>query len=406
MTNKAVSKWESGSARPTLATARLAADALGVTVDELAGPGGDPPKRIMKIVITGGPCAGKTTAMSWIQNAFSRQGWQVLFVDETATELITGGASPGLSVSARHWQRHLIDLQLAKEKAFTDIARGMKGNKALVVCDRGAMDSRAYMTEAEFRWVLRQTGLSKVALRDGYDAVFHLVTAAKGAEDHYTLKNNAARRETPEEAAALDDRLIGAWTGHPHLRVIDNSTDFEGKMLRLIREIAAVLGEPEPTEIERKFLIVRPDPAALEARLNCEKVDIMQTYLIPEAPGEEVRVRQRGSGGHYICYMTRKSKARGMKRVEVEKRLSREEYMALLMRADPKCRPIRKTRYCLSENGLYYEIDIYPDWKDRAVMEIELSDEKQPIVFPEGIDVIREVTGEEAFTNRALARIE
>ena len=46
---------------------------------------------ITKIVITGGPCAGKSTAMSWVQNAFTQMGYAVLFVPETATELITGG---------------------------------------------------------------------------------------------------------------------------------------------------------------------------------------------------------------------------------------------------------------------------------------------------------------------------
>ena len=50
------------------------------------------PQVIKKIVITGGPCAGKTTALSWIQKAFSREGTRVLFVDETATELSAGGA--------------------------------------------------------------------------------------------------------------------------------------------------------------------------------------------------------------------------------------------------------------------------------------------------------------------------
>ena len=42
-----------------------------------------------RIVITGGPCAGKSTAMSWIQNTFTQMGYTVLFVPETATELIS-----------------------------------------------------------------------------------------------------------------------------------------------------------------------------------------------------------------------------------------------------------------------------------------------------------------------------
>ena len=404
VSNKAVSKWENGQAKPGLDIVHRLADVLSVSVDELLSmPSGE--KQVSKIVITGGPCAGKTTAMSWIQNAFTKLGYAVLFVDETATQLITGGAAPWLSASNRDFQWQLLRLQQAKEEAFTEIGKLMKNEKVLVVCDRAAMDNCAYMTEQEFGWVLKRMGTDKVAIRDRYDAVFHLVTAAKGAEKYYTLANNQARTETPEQAAALDDKLIAAWTGHPHFRIIDNSTGFEEKMLRLIKEITAFLGEPAPMEIERKYLIARPRLHSLEQMPNCERVDIVQTYLKSSDPSEERRIRQRGSGGSYIYFLTRKKKAGGIKRIEIEKRLSQEEYVALMVEADPAYRPIHKERYCLSANGLYYEIDVYPGWKDKAIMEIELYSEDQEIVFPDGIDVIREVTGDPAYSNHELARI-
>lgn len=404
LSNKAVSKWENGQAKPGLDIVHKLADVLGVSVDGLLnGVSGE--KKISRIVITGGPCAGKTTAMSWIQNAFTKIGYAVLFVDETATQLITGGAAPWLSSSNRDFQLQLLTLQQAKEKAFIEIGKTMKADKILVVCDRAAMDNCAYMTEQEFGWVLKQMNTSKIELRDQYDAVFHLVTAAKGAEKYYTLANNQARTETVEEAAALDDKLISAWAGHPHLRVIDNSTGFEEKMLRLIKEITSFLGEPTPMEIERKYLIARPHLHTLEQMPNCERVDIVQTYLKSEDPAEERRIRQRGSNGSYVYFMTRKRKAEGIRRVEIEERLSQEEYVSLLVEADPAYRPIHKERYCLSENGLYYEIDIYPEWKDKAIMEIELHSEDQEIVFPEEIDVIREVTNDPAYSNHELARI-
>ena len=75
------------------------------------------------------------------------------------------------------------------------------------------------------------------------------------------------------------------------------------------------------------------------------------------------------------------------------------------MQADPDYRPICKERYCLSENGLYYNIDIYPQWKDKALMDVELYRTDDEVPFPEGIDVIREVTGEEEYTNPYIARI-
>ena len=404
LSNKAVSKWENGKAKPGLDVVHRLADVLGVSVDDLL-QGTSPEKQVSRIVITGGPCAGKTTAMSWIQNSFTKMGYAVLFVDETATQLITGGAAPWLSTSNRDFQWRLIQLQQAKETAFTEIGKTMKENKILIVCDRAAMDNCAYMSEEDFSWVLKQLGTNKIALRDQYDAVFHLVTAAKGAEKFYTLANNQARTETVEEAAALDDKLMASWTGHPHFRVIDNSTGFDEKMLRLIKEITAFLGEPSPMEIERKYLIARPNLRLLEQRPNCERVDIIQTYLKSDDPGEERRIRQRGRNGNYIYFMTHKRKADGIKRVEIEERLTQAEYISFMLEADPAYRPIHKERYCLSENGLYYEIDIYPEWKERAIMEIELHSENQPIVFPDGIDVIREVTGEAAYSNHELARI-
>ena len=403
VTNKAVSKWETGKAKPTLDMVNALADVLNVSINELLEVP-DIKKQITKIVITGGPCAGKTTAMSWIQNAFIKKGYAVLFIDETATQLISGGAVPWLSTSSREFQRWLLQLQLDKEKAFTEISKTLKTQKVLIVCDRGALDNRAYMTDSEFRSVLKSLNTNEVALRDQYDAVFHLVTAAKGAERYYTLANNAARTETPEQAAALDDKLIAAWTGHPHFRIIDNTTDFEEKMRRLIGEISSFLGEPEPMEIERKYLIAYPNLKEHEKYPNCRKVDIVQIYLQSDSDSEEVRIRQRGQDGNYIYFKTRKRKVGNGKRIEIEERLSQEEYLSLIPMADPACRPVRKQRYCLSENGLYYEIDIYPDWQDKAIMEIELRTEKQEIVFPDCVKVIREVTDDDSFSNHALAK--
>ena len=360
---------------------------------------------IHKIVITGGPCAGKSTAMSWIQNAFAEKGYTVLFVPETATEFISGGVAPWTCGSNAEYQKCQMRLQLVKEQLFLQAARTMPQEKILIVCDRGALDNRAYMTDEEFAEVLAYVGANEIELRDSYDAVFHLVTAAKGKEEFYSNANNEARYENLEEARALDDRLLASWAGHPHLRVIDNTTDFGDKMIRLIAELSSFLDEPEPFEIERKFLIDYPDCDALEAYPGCRRVEIIQTYLKPRN-GCEVRVRQRGANGHYIYFETTKRDVEEPstgRRVEIERRLTQDEYLQLLMDADTTKHAIRKTRYCLAYDRQYFEIDVYPFWQDKAILEIELHDEHDEIRFPPMIRVQKEVTGDKAYRNSALA---
>ena len=403
VSDKAVSKWENGKSKPTTDTLEKLAALFGVSLEDLLqmkkeGHAMD----IHKIVITGGPSAGKTTGLSWIENSFTKLGYTVLFVPETATELISGGVAPWTCGTNLDYQKCQMRLQLEKERIFEQAARTMKADKVLIVCDRGLMDNKAYMDDVEFAQVLRELNTTEVALRDGYDAVFHLVTAAKGAELFYTTENNKARTETPEQAAALDDRLIAAWTGHPHLRVIDNATDFKDKLKRLIAEIRSFLGEPEPLEIERKFLIEYPDLNWLESLPNCRKVDIIQTYLTAE-PGDELRVRQRGENGSYVYFKTRKRKVSKTARVEIEERLSQNEYLRLLMDADPAKRPIRKTRYCLTYDNQYFEVDVYPFWNDQAIVEIELRSENTPIRFPKELKILREVTDDDRYKNAALA---
>ena len=357
---------------------------------------------ISKIVITGGPCAGKTTAMSWIQNAFTQKGYTVLFIGETATEFIRGGVAPWTCGSNVEYQKCQMRLQIEKERLFEQAAKTMKADKILIVCDRGAFDNRAYMTPEEFREVIKYVGTNEVELRDSYDAVFHLVSAAKGAEQFYTTANNEARTESVEQARDLDDKLIAAWTGHPHFRIIDNETDFGEKMRRLLIEISAVLGEPAPYITKRKFLIDYPDLVRLNAMPNCERVEIIQTYL-KSASGKEIRIRQRGKDGHYIYFQKMERDPSGKEKIEIERRLDKDEYLKMLMDADTSMKQIRKTRYCLAYGIEYAEIDVFPFWKDRAILSVAIRDEAGAIALPNGFKIQKEITDDPDYRNIALA---
>ena len=402
ITNKAVSKWENGKAKPTTEILKKLSILFNIPIENLLQiKEKENTKNITKIVITGGPCAGKTTAMSWIQNMFTDLGYHVIFVPECATELINAGISARTCKSVESFQKALMKLQIEREKIYEKAALSIKNDKILIVCDRGIMDSKAYLTDLQFSSILSELNKNEIELRDNYDAVFHLVTAAKGAEEFYTLENNTARTETIEEAIKSDNNLINSWNGHPHFRIIDNSTNFDDKIKRLLKEISHFLGEPEPYEIERKFLIKYPNISWLEK--NCKKLEIIQTYL-KSNNNEEIRVRQRGYNGNYIYTKTIKKNISDIKRIEIEKRLSKDQYLELLMEADTSKHSIRKTRYCLIHKNQYFEIDIYPFWDDKAIVEIELNSENQKFEFPKQLEIIKEVTNDKKYKNSELAK--
>lgn len=158
-------------------------------------------------------------------------------------------------------------------------------------------------------------------------------------------------------------------------------------------------------EIERKFLIEYPNSARLKSEFDCLISEIVQTYLESES-GDEVRVRSLQTGDEILYYHTVKRRVSDIKRVETERRISIDEYTGLLTAADKTKLPIRKTRYSFEYKGHCFEVDIYPFWNDRAIVEVELDGENEEIIFPEVIKVIKEVTGDKMYKNSSLAALQ
>ena len=120
-------------------------------------------------------------------------------------------------------------------------------------------------------------------------------------------------------------------------------------------------------EIERKFLIKYPDVASLSG----EVWEIEQTYL--HAPrGETRRVRRIVCGGGTKYVFTEKRHVTDVTRIENERELGRAEYETLLAERDEDLRTIEKMRVRVPDGSHVWEVDLYPFWNDRAILEIEL----------------------------------
>jgi predicted ATPase len=170
----------------------------------------------MKIVITGGPGAGKTALIELARPTLPEG---VGVVPESAGILFRGGFPRSASeAGVRAAQRAIFHVQRELETFTAD------GNRSLV-CDRGTLDGLAYWP-ADPEELLRAVGSTREAEMARYDAVIHLRVPPASAYNH----DNPLRLETYAQAVAIDERIAGAWRGHPRFHSINGARDFLEKM--------------------------------------------------------------------------------------------------------------------------------------------------------------------------------
>jgi len=176
--------------------------------------------RRCRIVVTGGPGGGKTTAADMFRREI---GERIVVVPEAATMIFSGGfpryeevhAIHSVQRAIFHVQRNLEDVQAAK---YPD---------RILLCDRGTIDGAAYWPgEAESFYEAMGTSLEVELSR--YDGVIFFESAAVGGLG--IEGGNPARRESIAEAAKLDAQLRDIWSKHPHFKIVHHHPSFLKKI--------------------------------------------------------------------------------------------------------------------------------------------------------------------------------
>jgi len=214
---------------------------------------------IYKIVLTGGPCGGKSQALPYLRKGMKKlrevicntylinffcvppllvaedAGFKAFTVPEAATIIFSNGAEWDTLTDAARFNSVSVTMktQIALENSFESIAKHHM-RPAVIFCDRGVLDNEAYVPQQAF-WsmIMHDNEWNLPLLRERrYDLVVHMTSTAIGAEHAYSRSNNAARRETVQQAAELDKRILNGYIGHPHVNIMDNGTDFETKIKR------------------------------------------------------------------------------------------------------------------------------------------------------------------------------
>jgi len=187
-----------------------------------------------RIVLTGGPGGGKTTAA----DLFRREiGEKVVVVPETATMLFTGGFPRVGEPSARvATQQAIFHAQVAME----DVQGALYPGRVLL-CDRGTVDGAAFWPENGDKGFFETLGTSLEREIERYDSVIFFESAAVG--DISIEGGNPARTETNEEARRLDMKLRELWSSHRDFHFVPHSASFFAKLQEGLRCLQAIVDD-------------------------------------------------------------------------------------------------------------------------------------------------------------------
>ena len=187
-----------------------------------------------RIVLTGGPGGGKTTAA----DLFRREiGEKVVIVPETATMLFTGGFPRVGEPKARTaTQRAIFHAQVGLEEVQGALYPGR-----VLLCDRGTVDGAAFWPDDAPQGFFESVGTSLEEQLARYDAVIFFESAAVG--DISIEGGNPARTESNEEARHLDMRLRELWSEHPNFHFVPHSASFFAKLQDGLGQLQKIVDE-------------------------------------------------------------------------------------------------------------------------------------------------------------------
>ena len=183
-----------------------------------------------RVVLTGGPCAGKSTVLAAIATYLPHL---VEIVPEAASHAFAGGYPlPEPDWSDQDWYalQMIITYQQLRFEAEAE-ARAKESGKEIIVCDRAPYDNLAYRMGREA--VAELVGPELTAGMRRYDLVIHLRSLAVIDPPRYQQTSNAGRYESLSAATFQEAATIAAWSPHPN-RVTIAETDINELVTRSI----------------------------------------------------------------------------------------------------------------------------------------------------------------------------
>lgn len=380
----------------------------------------DEASRITTIVLTGGPCAGKTTLMEKLGNEIDNiPNVKVFFAKEAATLLKQSGINFDDAGKDDTFQKLIIDHQLTAEASARTCALNFAKNnpnyKVIIICDRGIMDGEAYFKKPkDFEDILMTYGLTKAKVYKRYDMVLFLRSAAVGAPQFYTTMDGTPRDESPEKAVELDTGVYNAWRYHPYFKEVDNSFKFYEKLDVAVQYIFEAAGIKVPNKEFKRYVVKYPDFFSIAAMykisaykeqcffLESDKEDQV-TFIKTQRKDSEVRYLK--SESRYDVVTDDNGEKVRTRVFHQESTISENVFMNLLARLDSKVSPLLRTVFSFTvDYSVRCELELYPHSKKYAIVKFYMDTPSDEAKVKAKFEILAEITSNLAYSKLEIAK--
>lgn len=407
VSDKTVSKWETGGSTPSLETLSDLADFYQESLPSLIRKLENQTSSVPMIVITGGPRSGKTAVVDYLSYKLARDGFTVFRLSEIASSMIQSGLTPSRFKDPYEFQSELFSRQKKEEEKLLETAESAIGEtddqRAVIICDRGLQDGRAYVSHAEFNRIVAAAGISKEELRDRYAGVVLLETMEKQPISEVI---NTARLEEENRLLVLASATKTAWSDVPTITIhahdgMDIKLREAENAVRSILEMKALPNPPCP----RRILVRRPKLEDFLDRSSASLDQVTATFTQSMNSSRQMLIERKTPTEMQLASVRiNESQTDENRKHELEIPINGQALSSYLEFADGLLPSVTKQTARFHHAGQSLSLSFYDFLPYVAILEGEPEVSAEKLELPPYLTEIRDVTDSDKFTDLTFAK--
>lgn len=407
VSDKTVSKWETGGSTPSLETLSDLADFYQESLPSLVHKLENQASNVPMIVVTGGPRSGKTAVVDYLSYKLAHDGFTVFRLSEIASSMIQSGLTPSRYKDPYEFQCELFSRQKKEEEKLLETAESAMGETddqhAVIICDRGLQDGRAYVSHAEFNRITAAAGISEEELRNRYAGVVLLETMEKQPISEVI---NPARLEEEDKLLDLASATKTAWSDVPTITIHAND-DMNIKLRdaeNAVRSILEMEALPNPPRL-RRILVRRPKLEDFLDRSSASLDQVTVTFTQAMNSSRQMLIKRKTPMEMQLASVRINETQTGENRKHrLEIPINGQAFSSYLEFADGLLPSVTKQTARFLHAGQSLSLLFYDFLPYVAILEGEPEASAEKLELPPYLTEIRDVTDSDKFTDLTFAK--